>query len=227
VRTSGPTIDVLMPLIVQLRGLVSPFELQGLSADLRGTIPALAELATDSVRLLEEVRAAASCQNEVILPWSKDRIDDPNFPAQGRVFEEAVKWLPGIAGESRSFDANGPWFKVLGSGGVETFQLGEDPPLFGQALFPFLGSNPPKPRGRPPLKQDVPCETQEQPDLRTRPGPPPQRVATAANTSATRASQAKARRVAIDTLQAQLLRSGSKVKVLDRNATAADIEAGD
>jgi virulence factor Mce-like protein len=225
VRTSGPTIDVLMPLIVQLRGLVSPFELQGLSADLRGTIPALAELATDSVRLLEEVRAAASCQNEVILPWSKDHIADPNFPAKGRVYEEAVKWLPGIAGESRSFDANAPWFKVLGSGGVETFQLGENPPLFGQALFPFLGSNPPKPVGRPPLKAEVPCENQEQPDLRTNPGGPPKKLKLPLS-ARSRADYAAARQVAIDTLQAQLLRRSAELKARDRDATAADTKAG-
>src|SRR3712207_9190258 len=40
---------------------------------------------------------------------------DAAFPANGPVFQSAVKWLPAIAGESRSFDANGMWFKVLRS----------------------------------------------------------------------------------------------------------------
>ena len=218
VRSSGPTIDVLMPLVAELRGLVSPAELQGLSSDLRATIPALSSLAENSLPLLEEVREASSCQNEVILPWSRDRIHDEAFPATGQVYEEAVKWLPGIAGESRSFDANGQWFKVLGGGGLETVQLGDN--LLGQALFPIIGTNPPKPQGRPPLRPDVPCETQERPDLRTNPGGAPPTVSSSARA---RGRYAKARRVAIDTLRAQLLRQGSEIEVLDRDATASDI----
>jgi virulence factor Mce-like protein len=215
VRTSGPTIDLLLPLVTQLRGLVSPSELLGLSEDLRATIPSLAALADKTVPLLEEVRAASSCQNEVILPWSRDRLTDRNFPARGPVYQEAVKWLPGISGESRSFDANGPWFKVLGGGGVETFQLGEG--NFGTALFPFLGSNPPKPAGRSPLRPDVPCETQEPPNLDTKVGPPPQQINLSSN-ARTRERAARARRVAIDRLRARLLRSGSRLRVLDRDA---------
>jgi ABC-type transporter Mla subunit MlaD len=42
VESSGPTIDVSIPLVRQLRGLVSKRELRGLTRDLRPTIPALA-----------------------------------------------------------------------------------------------------------------------------------------------------------------------------------------
>ena len=42
VESSGPTIDVSLPLLTQLRGLVSKPELRGLTADLRPTIPSLA-----------------------------------------------------------------------------------------------------------------------------------------------------------------------------------------
>ncbi|HEY3020709.1 MAG TPA: hypothetical protein VGJ32_10970, partial [Solirubrobacteraceae bacterium] len=93
------------------------------------------------------------------------------FPAPGPVFEEAVKPLPGLAGESRSGDANGQWFRVLLSGGQYAYPMGD-----GQFLFngrPIEGANPPAPQARPPLRPDVPCETQQQPDLRTTPLPPP------------------------------------------------------
>ena len=46
----------------------------------------------------------------------------------------------------------------------------------GQFLFngrPIEGVNPPMPSARPPLRPDVPCETQSAPDLRTNPLPPP------------------------------------------------------
>ncbi len=226
VRTTGPTIDLLLPLVEQLRGLVSPGELQGFSADLRNTVPGLSRVATDSVPLLRKVREASSCQNEVILPWTKDKIQDPDFPTTGQVYQEAVKFLPGLAGESRSFDANGQWFKVLGGGGLETFTLGgPGSQLFGTSLFPFLGTNPPKPQGRPPLRPNVPCETQERPDLRTIPGRGPKKVPIPL-TPLIRERQAKAALVAIDSLRAQLLTAGSKLKVFDLNGklpkTAAD-----
>src|SRR5215218_2170737 len=81
VENSEETIDVTLPLLKQLRGLVSKPELRGLTSDLRPTVPALAQLTKASVPLSQQVRASASCQNEVILPWSKDRLEDPKFPS--------------------------------------------------------------------------------------------------------------------------------------------------
>ncbi len=176
VRSSGPAIDASLPFVRELRALVSQPELRGLVADLRPTVPDLAKLNRTSLPLYEEVRAASSCQNEVILPWTKDKIQDPTFPARGRVFEESTKFLPGIAGESRSGDANGQWFRVLLGGGTVANSLGGDRIFL--TTSPIIGTNPPKPAKRTPLRPDVACETQEAPDLRTIPGaaPPSRRI---------------------------------------------------
>jgi phospholipid/cholesterol/gamma-HCH transport system substrate-binding protein len=108
----------------------------------------------------------------VILPWSRDTVPDEHFPAEGRVFEEMPKPLPGLAGESRSGDANGQWFRVLAAGGKNLVTL--KPGVFATTPEPLLGANPPKPQARPPLRADVPCETQEPPDLRSEAAPPPE-----------------------------------------------------
>ena len=91
------------------------------------------------------------------------------------MFEEAPKPLPGLAGESRAGDANGQWVRVLTSAGDRTVQVG--PKQFAQAYRPILGTNPPKPAGSPPMREDVACETQEPPDLRTVAGPGDREVA--------------------------------------------------
>ena len=224
VRSTPETLDALQPLVVQLRGLVRENELRGLTRDLRGTVPGLTRLARTTVPLLEQQRPFASCANEVLVPWGNDRIEDRNFPSSGPVHTEFPKSLVGLSGESRSHDPNGPWFKVLGSGGVDTVtSLG--PGLFGQAGSQIRGTNPPKMK-RPPLKPDVPCETQEQPDLRTIPGGPPARVNTKPNSEAAKKRTEKARGVAIEIMQRKLDRElGSKApKVLDKDATAADIQ---
>jgi hypothetical protein len=86
------------------------------------------------------------------------------------VYVEGVDYLPGLAGESRAFDANGPFVRVLGTGGTLTYSL--SPGLFGTALNKIQGvepQTPPRhpsgdgalvPVSRPPLKPNVPCETQ-------------------------------------------------------------------
>ena len=175
IEESGRTIDVALPFLRQARLLVSEDELRGLANDLRPTAPALARLTELTRPLYEEVRLASSCENEVLHPWSNDRIEDPRFPASGPVYEEAPKPLPGLAGESRNGDANGQWVHVLTSAGDRTVNIGNG--LFAQAYRPLIGTNPPKPDAIPPFRPEVACETQEPPDLRTIPGPPDTQVA--------------------------------------------------
>ncbi len=226
IRSSVPALNAVQPLVAQLRGLVARDELQGLTADLRATAPALAGLARNTVPLLGESRLMASCANEVLIPWGNDKVEDENFPASGPVHEEFPKTLVGLSGESRSSDANGQWFKVLGTGGTETV-TSLAPGLFGTTGSNIRGTNPPRDHTRPALRGDVPCETQEPPDLRTIPGGPPQSRNANAGSPAARERAAKARAVAIEVMQRQLnaeYGKGKAPKVLDRDATAADIK---
>jgi phospholipid/cholesterol/gamma-HCH transport system substrate-binding protein len=167
VRSSRAAIAASTPLVQQLRGLVQPSELRGLVADLRPTVPSLTRLTTATKPLYEQVGLASSCQNDVILPWTHDTIDDPTFPAVGPVYVESTKPFGGLAGESRSGDANGQWFRVLLTGGNYTYPDGANG--FLQSTFPLMGVNPPKPATGPQYRPDVPCETQQSPDLRTIP----------------------------------------------------------
>jgi hypothetical protein len=167
-----------MPFIKQARGLVSKPELRGLVADLVPTVPSLAALNDVTVPLLQQVRAASSCQNDVILPWTKLRIQDPNFPAKHDVAGEAPQPLVGLSGEGRSMSPNGYWFRVMLTTGNFVYDMGHG--LLATTALPLLGTNPAKAQGRPPLRADVPCETQPVPNLKTTPGPAPQQVQSAA-----------------------------------------------
>jgi virulence factor Mce-like protein len=204
VRSSGPALDALQPFLVQARGLVSRPELRGLVADLRPAVPALARLNARSIPLLARVREAASCQNEVILPWSRLTLPDAQFPAQGKVFQEAAKFLTGLAGESRSGDANGQWFSALGANGTFTYALGEG---FGQTTFPLLGTQPP-PSERPPNNKHAPCELQAVPDLRVNAAPPPERIHTDGDTPRAQARYRLAYARVTEWLRRALLREG-------------------
>jgi phospholipid/cholesterol/gamma-HCH transport system substrate-binding protein len=182
VKSTGPMIDASLPFITQLRYLVSPSELRGLTADLAATVPALTNLTRESIPLMANgVRPAATCAEQVVIPWSKLTVNDPHFNASNGfparpVYVEAVDFLPGLAGESRDFDANGPYIRILGTGGTLTYSLSPGSGLVGQALAPLEGEQPqPPPGGKaPPLEPNVPCETQQPiTDLTASTGGPP------------------------------------------------------
>ncbi|HYH60490.1 MAG TPA: MlaD family protein [Solirubrobacterales bacterium] len=169
VRSTPETLDAATPLLAQVRGLVSEDELRGLTADLRPTIPRLAELTKKTIPFLDQARALSSCFNEVILPWSNQTINDPENEAAGRVFEELGYGLVGLSGESRSNDANGPYIRVGAGSGANGVTIpgvngGED--SIGTAPAPLVGAIPAiEDSAKTPFRPDVRCETQEPPDL--------------------------------------------------------------
>ena len=194
VRSTGPTVDASLPFISQLRQLVQPSELRGLAADLSPTVPALANLTNQTIPLMrDQVRPASSCVVNVIYPWTQLTVPDQNFNSSNgfprqKVYVEAVDYLPGLAGESRNFDANGPYIRILGVGGTLTYSL--QPGLFGQALTKIDSVQPQLPPGgtRPPYQETVPCETQAAiTNLATPAGGPVGQVATGLNTPQARA----------------------------------------
>jgi ABC-type transporter Mla subunit MlaD len=176
VQSTGPMVDASLPFFSQLRQLVQPAELQGLVHDLSSTVPALAKLNAESIPFFKnQVRPASSCQVNEILPWTHLTLQDPHFNAANGVpprpvYVEGVDFLPGLNGEMRTFDANGPYIRVLLTGGTLTYSL--QPGLFGTALNSIGGVQPQLPAphasgdgakvpvSRPPLKPTVPCETQ-------------------------------------------------------------------
>jgi hypothetical protein len=100
------------------------------------------------------------------------------------------------------------------------------PGVYGTTPEPLLGANPPKPQARPPLNADVACETQENPDLRTVPGNPPEQRTVDTTTAAFQARYAKARENAIQWLEGQLKAEGlaDTISVSPTPATQATID---
>jgi phospholipid/cholesterol/gamma-HCH transport system substrate-binding protein len=213
VRSSGPALDASIPFAEQLRLAVQPSELRGLVHDLVPTVPALTKLQKATLPLYEQVRAASSCQNEVIMPWTHDKIQDPDFPTNLQVYQESTKPLGGLAGESRSGDANGQWFRVLVAPGNYAYPLGSNFFLTGE---PLKGVNPPPPAQKypRPYRPDVPCETQQAPDLRSNPLAPPTPTKVDLNSPQVKAGVAAATAKAVTWMRKELkLEGGSAAKL--------------
>ena len=152
VRSSEPTLEVSLPFIRQLRGLVSPSELRGTARELRLRLPALVRLNRTAVPLLEEARALSACTNRVLVPFVQSRI--PGVAGAPENSDQQVRFqiqrgFAGLSGESRLSDGNSSWFHT--SGVPNPIQVQPAPPA---------NVNQP-----PPRRPDVPCETQDPPDL--------------------------------------------------------------
>ena len=89
--------------MTQLRQLVQRDELGGLVPQLLATVPTLTKLNESQARSLAQTRSLAACQNRVLLPFSKEPIPDPDFPANTNqpFYKQTTRAFVGLAGESR------------------------------------------------------------------------------------------------------------------------------
>lgn len=220
VKSAGPALDAANPWIGQLRQLVSKRELRGLVKDLGPTVPRLAALSRASLPFLEQTRALSSCFNNVVIPWSNTPIPNHDSdPAAAKVYQETAYGFSGVAGESRSGDANGQEFRVLGGGGTNTIAPFDSPELdsaiTGISPFNILGSEPAKQSSaKTPFRPDVPCETQDPPNLESELGPAP-----ATSPSGKNATVAPPRETDLTQRYASILDQISDVKKLRREGS--------
>jgi phospholipid/cholesterol/gamma-HCH transport system substrate-binding protein len=237
VRSTPPTVRASLPFIHQLRLLVQPTELGGgcrggtcgLTHYLSSTVPALAHLTVETIPFMKNgVRPASSCVANVIWPWSQLTLHDSHFNASNgfpphKEYVEAVDFLPGLAGESRNFDANSPYIRILGALG-NTVTQSLTPGLLGGTIQPALGEQPAFPPGgrRPPLKPTVPCETQPPiTDLSANTGPAPTTINPPISLTA-RKTASQARTLLLDSLQQSFKKQGISLKVPGQQNTGSN-----
>jgi hypothetical protein len=150
-------------------------------ADLRPTIPALARLNQSTIPFLNEGRALSACQNNVVLPFAKTPIPDPDFPQNsGQPFyKQGPRGFVGLAGESRLVDADTPMFHAQLNAGTNTILNFNDQGqgVFAQSAGVPQGVRPIRPNARPMFHPDIPCETQQPPNMNA-PGGPADRTVT-------------------------------------------------
>jgi phospholipid/cholesterol/gamma-HCH transport system substrate-binding protein len=154
VRSSVPTLDAAIPWIGQARGLVAEDELKGLAADLRQAVPSLVRLNHGLIPALRQLRALSSCTSSVLVPFVESPIPSIEAGNSGQaVRAQLMRSFVGLSGESRVNDANTPVFHIQGVSPLN---------LTAGRLEPAA---PPNPNMPPEHRPDVPCETQEPPNL--------------------------------------------------------------
>jgi hypothetical protein len=157
----------------EVRGLASGPELRGLISDATPIVPDLASLTEQATPFVAGLGALSGCFNNVILPWANDHVSaDAAYPfADGTtVYKQTAYGLSGVAGESRSGDANGQYVRAFTGAGVNS--VASTPAIagaaeqFGTLSAPILGAVPAiNSSAKTPYRPDVPCETQDPPNL--------------------------------------------------------------
>jgi phospholipid/cholesterol/gamma-HCH transport system substrate-binding protein len=170
VRETPATINAFFPWIAQARKLLGKPELRGLVADLRPTTDNLARVTDATIQLLPQADLLSKCATNVILPTGDIKIQDGALTTNKENYKEFWYTMVGLAGEGANFDGNGPYVRFQPGGGDQTVTTGKEGGSLGDTLFANsptkpLGTRPAYPGKRPPYKPDVPCYTQQLPDL--------------------------------------------------------------
>jgi phospholipid/cholesterol/gamma-HCH transport system substrate-binding protein len=202
VRETAATIDAAFPWIEQTRRLVSRPELGGLVRDLAPAAGYLARLTDASTDLLRQADLAARCAKDVLLPTGNVPLRD-EFPTGVENYKEFFYALVGLSGEGQNFDGNGYYVRFQTGGGSPTVSLGSGPSrMVGNAALPPLGVRPKRPARPPAYRPEVPCHTQQRPDLN---GPAAARVpGESATARATRARTKAEREAALSAVRKKL-----------------------
>ncbi len=168
VKQLGPTIDAAFPWVAQSTALFSRQELRGLLASLTPAIQGTASTLNSSKALLSGSDTLARCFIHNIVPTGNQKILDPPVTTGLHVYQELFQSAVGLASVGQNFDGNGRYLRAVAGGGddrVQTGSLGSQGPLFGNAVLPTLGTRPAYPGKAPPIRGNVPCFKNPEPNL--------------------------------------------------------------
>ncbi|MEV4421993.1 MlaD family protein [Patulibacter sp. NPDC049589] len=161
-------LDVANPALRSLLSLAKSKDVQGLTAELRPALRTISRSAEPLGTVADDLRPVAKCLNQNLLPILNSVVPDGSLTTNLKVYEELGGTFTGLGASTQEFDANGPWVRYLiglGNQAISTNDAGGT--LSATAERPIAGSTP-TPVSLPPLRPDVPCETQAVPTLDTK-----------------------------------------------------------
>jgi phospholipid/cholesterol/gamma-HCH transport system substrate-binding protein len=167
-RRAPRTLDLAAPLLVQLDALLQARELPALLRTARPAIATLRAVEGPLTGLLAKVTPVTECVRGHATPVLKSKVDDGAHSTGLPVYKELLDANVGLASASQNFDGDGPAVRYNGGYGDQLFSTGKLPSgarLLGTSAQPLLGSRPRTPAHQPPFRPDVPCTSQDLPNL--------------------------------------------------------------
>lgn len=175
-KVAPPLLDALNGAVQQLAAIVAPAERARLLSTLNATFTQFPTILTHLATAFPIAKQVTDCLNTHVIPILRQQVPDGALSTGHPVWQDFAHFLPGIAGATGSFDANGPYTRTLAGAGSNSPTGGAlgSLPIIGQ----LVGSSPPggtsllgaRPVWVGELKSsdfrpDVPCATQAVPSL--------------------------------------------------------------
>jgi ABC-type transporter Mla subunit MlaD len=176
------TIAASQPWIDQTAALLSKNELGYIATQLRVAGPGAGKSAADGRGLFSQIGLLSGCVDKVLLPTGDVVLSDSgtgyNFNTGAANFKEFGYGTAGLAGESATFDGNGPSLRFFSAGGptpvggpvpnlrspVPNAVSTRGNALWGGSTRPPIGTRP-QLGSKPPFRTDVACQNNAIPDL--------------------------------------------------------------
>jgi virulence factor Mce-like protein len=175
-RQAPPILDGVIGAVRQLAAVVAPAERAQLLTSLKATFQQFPTILTQLAVTFPITKQVTDCLQSHVLPVFEREVPDGPLSTGRPVWQDFAHFLPGVAGASGGFDANGPYTRVVAGAGTNTLTGGAlgTLPLIGQ----LVGSAPPggssllgaRPSWVGELKPsyfrpDMPCAKQRVPSL--------------------------------------------------------------
>jgi phospholipid/cholesterol/gamma-HCH transport system substrate-binding protein len=181
VRELPATIAASQPWLDQTAALLQPSELGFVARQLRLAGPGAGKAAADGRGLFTQIGLTSGCVDNVLLPAGDVVLDDSgtgyNFSTGVENFKEFGYAAANLAGESATFDGNGPFVRFFSAGGA----IGPGGPIpnlrasipgggpqrdafWAGSATPPIGTRPVA-SSMPPFRTDVACQSNPVPDL--------------------------------------------------------------
>lgn len=119
-KLAPPLLDNLVSAVRQLATIVAPGERRRLLTSLRATFQQFPSVLSELARAFPITRQITECLRTHLTPILNQVVPDGSLTTGKPVWQDFVHFLPGVAGASGGFDANGPYTRVLASAGTNT-----------------------------------------------------------------------------------------------------------
>jgi virulence factor Mce-like protein len=140
-KASPPLIDQVTQSVEQLATVVAPPERARLLTTLNATFTQFPTILRQLATVFPVTKQVTDCLLTHVIPIFRQQIPDGSLSSGRPVWQDFAHFLPGVAGASGSFDANGPYTRVLAGAGTNSLTGGllGSIPILGQ----LVGASPP------------------------------------------------------------------------------------
>jgi virulence factor Mce-like protein len=168
-KLAPPILDSITSAVRQLGTIVAPVERGELLTSLRATFQQFPSLLTELGKAFPITKQVTDCLATHVTPILQEVVPDGSLTTHNPVWQDFVHFLPGVAGASANFDANGPYTRTLVGAGLNSISPITIPGLgsVGVSNAGLLSSSPNWIGALPvsAFRPDVPCTTQPVPSL--------------------------------------------------------------